>query len=425
MRKKMDRSKIAPNLLVELEKPRAMDAGAEPIPVIIKYRPDVFRSHTVREGIEANFVFNLTPTTAVSTEGRNIAELTEDETIEYIWLDEEIHTCLDRSVSQIDVPPIWTAGYRGQGIKIAIVDTGIDPNHPDFRGRIVSGASFVGGNYYDENGHGTHVASIAAGSAEDGKYNGVAPEASIYVARSLDKNGGGSMSSVMAGVEWAVDQSVNVINLSLGGTGSSNGSDALSLTCNAAVGRGIVVCAAAGNAGPGSRTIGSPGAAADVITVGAVDRADRIAGFSSRGPTADGRTKPDIGFPGTDIVAARAAGTGMGRPVNDKYTAASGTSMATPHAAGLAALLLQAKPGLKPADVKTVLMQTALDLGQAANAQGAGRAQAEKAYKVITGQEPPPDDTPPGGQPPDGGETPTDPIKKGCLPNFLIPILGN
>ncbi|MBN1935398.1 MAG: S8 family serine peptidase, partial [Anaerolineae bacterium] len=158
---------------------------------------------------------------------------------------------------------------------------------------------------------------------------------------------------------------------------------------------------------------------ADVITIGATDRIDGIARFSSRGPTADGRTKPDICFPGTDIIAARAAGTSMGRPLSDQYTAASGTSMATPHASGLAALLLQAKPGITAQEVKKAMMDTALNLGQDPNAQGAGRAQAEQAYNAIkagTPVEPPTEE-------PGNGGTPTQP--KGCLPNFLIPIIGS
>ncbi len=420
----MDKRKLAPNLVAELERPHALEAEPTPIPVIIKYKQDVIRSQTVGEGVEARFVFKLTPTVAAATSGANIAGLTDDETIEYIWLDEEIHTCLDQSVPHIGVPPIWNAGYRGAGVKVAIVDTGVDPEHPDLRGRIVAGTSFVGGNYGDENGHGTHVAGILAGNGDalGGKYRGVAPEAQLYIARSLDKYGGGSMSTVMAGIEWAVDQGVDVINMSLGGAGSSDGSDALSMTCNAAVAQGIVVCVAAGNAGPGAKTIGSPGAAANVITIGATDRVDGIARFSGRGPTADNRTKPDLCFPGADIVSARAAGTSLGRPLDDRYTAASGTSMATPHASGLAALLLQAKPGLTPAEIKQILTSTALNLGQDANAQGAGRAQAEQAYNALrTGApvEPTPKPKPEEPQP---GEHPTTP--SGCLPNFLIPLLG-
>jgi serine protease AprX len=410
----MDENKIAPKLLAKLREPRALEADVPPIPVIIRYGTDVVRSQTIKEGVQASFVYKLTPTVAAEASGQDILDLTDDASIEYVWLDEEVHTCLDRSLSQIGVPAVWEAGYRGTGIKVAIVDTGIDLDHPDFSGRVVAGASFVGGDYRDDNGHGTHVAGITAGSgaASEAKYRGVAPEATLYVARVLDRNGSGSMSGVMAGVEWAVDQNVQVINLSLGGSGTSDGQDALSLTCNAAVGQGIVVCVAAGNAGPGSRTIGSPGAAADVITVGAATRTDGVASFSSRGPTADGRAKPDICFPGTDIVASRAAGTSMGQPVNDRYTSASGTSMATPHASGLAALLLQANANLTPAEVKQIYMETALDMGQGPNVQGSGRARAKEALDRSLGGEPPPPPPPP------------PPPQKGCLPSFLIPIVG-
>jgi serine protease AprX len=222
------------------------------------------------------------------------------------------------------------------------------------------------------------------------------------------------MSGVMAGVEWAVDRGVQVINMSLGGSGSSDGTDALSQTCNVAVSRGIVVCVAAGNEGPMARTVGSPGAATDVITIGATDRRDGVASFSSRGPTRDGRTKPDLCFPGVDIVSARAAGTTMGSPLGDHYTAGSGTSMATPHAAGLAALLLQARMGSSPAQIKKALMETALDLGVDANAQGTGRARAEHALAAIRGDTPPVDPTP----------EPQPPTTPGCLLSFLTPLLN-
>jgi subtilisin family serine protease len=412
----VDESKIAGNLLVKLRQPLTFAEEAAPIPVIVRYRQDVVRTRTVRLGVEATHVFSLTPTLAANMSRDDVSGLSEESDVEFIWLDEEIHTCLDRSVPAISVPAVWTAGYRGTGIKVAIVDTGIDRAHPDFAGRIVDGASFVGGDYQDDNGHGTHVASICAGSgsAQGGTYVGVAPEAQLYVAKVLDRGGSGSMSGVMAGVEWAVDSGVQVINLSLGGSGSSDGQDALSLTCNAAVARGIVVCVAAGNEGPTARTIGSPGAAADVITIGATDRADRMASFSSRGPTRDGRTKPDLCFPGTDIVAARATGTTMGSPHGEGYTAASGTSMATPHAAGLAALLLQARMSSTPAQIKQALKETALDIGADPNAQGTGRARAEHALAAIRGDAPPVDPTP----------TPTPPKTPGCLLAFLMPFIG-
>ena len=224
-------------------------------------------------------------------------------------------------------------GNRGEGVTVCIIDTGIDSDHPDFAGRIGLTKDFSGkGSVEDGNGHGTHVASTVAGTgaASNGKYVGVAPAASILVAKVLSDAGGGRMSDVMAGVEWAVQNGADVLNLSLGSDGNSDGKDALSTMCNVAVD--------AGNAGPGANTVGSPGAADKVITVRASTDTDGMANFSSRGPTADGRVKPDISAPGTKIIAARATGT----PLDDNYTSAQGTSMATPHVAGLCALILKA-----------------------------------------------------------------------------------
>jgi serine protease AprX len=263
-------------------------------------------------------------------------------------------------------------------VAVAILDTGIDPGHPDFAGRILAMQDLTGEGPRDNHGHGTHVAGIAAGAGRD--YRGVAPEASIYAAKVLHGDGSGYMSEVIAGLEWAVQRQVRVINLSLGGLGPCDGTDALSTACDAAVERGVVVCVAAGNYGPGPSTIGPPGCARKPLTVGACSNQDTIAIFSARGPTGDGRVKPDVLMPGVDIVSCRAQGTAMGSPVDRLYTRASGTSMATPHAAGTVALLLEVFPHLTPAQVKERLMDTAKDLGLDKNAQGEGRADAYQAY---------------------------------------------
>lgn len=403
----MNASKMAPPLLSALQE---LGDGA-PIRVIVRYReapppPDrlVAKAADVR-------TYRLIPATALQTTPEGVRALAEDPAVERIWLDEWVHTCLDVSVPLIRAPYVWEAGYRGRGIRVGVVDTGIDREHPDFAGRILAGRSFVGGDFQDDNGHGTHVAGILAGSgaASGSRYEGVAPEALLYVAKVLRADGSGLMSHVMAGVEWAVDQGAQVINLSLGGIGPCNGTDALSELCDAAVEQGVVVCVAAGNAGPGAATVGPPGCARQVITVGASTDRDEVAGFSSRGPTLDGRVKPDLVFPGVGIVSCRARGTSMGTPVGEHYTTASGTSMATPHASGTAALLLEAAPSLTPAQVKALLQQTAVNLGLDPNTQGSGRADAFAAYQAISPQPPPP--PPPPGEP------------QGCLA-ALLRLLG-
>jgi len=271
---------------------------------------------------------------------------------------------------------------------VAVVDTGIDPSHPDFAGRISAVQDFTGEGARDNNGHGTHVAGIIAGAGN--KYKGVAPEALLYAAKVLHGDGSGYMSEVIGGLEWAVQQRVKVINLSLGGVGPCDGSDALSAACDAAVDRGVVVCVAGGNYGPSASSIGPPGCARKVLTVGACTCADAVANFSARGPTADGRVKPDVLLPGVDIVSARAQGTSMGTPADALYTKASGTSMATPHCAGLAALLLEAFPELEPAQLKERVMSTCKTLGLEPNTQGKGVADAFQAFQGAPVTPPPP-----------------------------------
>lgn len=378
----------------------------EEIPLIVKYRKGVRRRRVSIRGVSLTRHFSLVNGAAMTARVGDIETIAQMPEVEKVWRDFPVHHCLDSSLPIINVPLVWEIGYLGRGIKIAILDTGIDFNHPDFAGRIAASISFKGSSATDDNGHGTHVAGIAAGSgaASGGRYRGVAPGASLYIAKVLDANGDGMMSDVMAGIEWAVERKVHVIGLSLGGAGPCDGTDALSETCDAAVEAGCIVCAAAGNEGPNSKTVGSPGCAKLVITVGASTDADRVADFSSRGPTLDGRVKPDILFPGVSIISCRASGTSMGTAINELYTRASGTSMATPHAVGTVALLLEVNPTLSPAQVKEILMSAAKNLGLDENTQGRGRVDVYQAY-LNSGQPPTPPPTP----------TPTpQPSEEGC-----------
>ncbi|CCQ95771.1 Peptidase S8 and S53 subtilisin kexin sedolisin [[Clostridium] ultunense Esp] len=258
--------------------------------------------------------------------------------------------------------------YSKDDIVIAVIDTGIDTNHVDLNGgKVIGWKDFVSGKTspYDDNGHGTHVASIAAGEGEaNSSYKGVAPGAALVGLKVLDRNGSGTMSNVTAAIDWAISNKaaygIEVLNLSLGTSGSSDGTDTTSLAVNRAVDAGLTVVVAAGNSGPFQYTVGSPGAAEKAITVAAMgdlgENGFYLAGFSSRGYTADGRVKPDIAAPGVNITAAK-AGTTTG------YVTYSGTSMATPFTAGTVALMLDANPSLTPVSIKNLLGSTAIDWG--------------------------------------------------------------
>ncbi len=394
------RPKLTRGLLQSLS---AVDGREEALPIIVQFdeRRRVTRGAMNIQGLRTGYRFHLRPYAQMQATPSAIMRLESEPDVVRIYQDLPVHAWLDVSVPHIQVPRVWGEGLTGEGVRLAVVDTGIDQEHPDLAGRIVATCAFTGEGVEDMNGHGTHCASIAAGTgaASDGRYCGVAPDASLYIAKVLDAAGNGRMTSVMAGVEWAVDEGVQVISLSLGGSGPCDGTDALSEMCDAAVAEGVVVCVAAGNEGPEPYTVGAPGCARDVITIGAASDLDRIATVSSRGPTRDGRLKPDVVLPGVEIVAARAQGTRMGTVVDEHYTAASGTSMATPHAAGICALLLQAEPGLTPEEVKERLVRTAIAIGADAYAQGHGRVDAWRALQNELSPEIPLPEPPPGAPP--------------------------
>nr|WSX75326.1 S8 family serine peptidase [Streptomyces sp. NBC_00899] len=303
-----------------------------------------------------------------------------------VWLDARVKAADDVSNAQIGAPQAWAAGYDGTGVDVAVLDTGIDATHPDLAGKVVDAQNFsTSADTVDRFGHGTHVASIIAGSgaASGGKYKGVAPGARLLVGKVLGDDGSGTEDSVIAGMQWAAGKA-RVISMSLGSSQPSDGTDPISAAVDSlTASTGSLFVIAAGNTGPDPITIGSPGAAASALTVAAVDRNDAVASFSSRGPLLGlGATlKPDIAAPGVDIVAARAAGTSMGTPLDADYTSASGTSMATPHVSAAAAILAEEHPAWGAADIKGALMSSAKVLQAGALADGAGRVDLVSALK--------------------------------------------
>ena len=410
-------------------------ASAAPIPIIVKIRSGPIARGEMQALADApeHGQFRLISARATEATPDLISALTDDPTVEMIWPDLPVHTWLDDAGPIIEAPRVWSSGFTGTGVRIGVLDTGIDGTHPDFTGRIAEYRDFIDGDPddgapvrpRDPNGHGTHVAGIAAGSgaASDGRWRGIAPDAELIIGRVLDAHGSGRTSTVMAGIEWAIENGARIVNISLGGPPyPSDGTDALSTLCTAAVDAGVIICAAAGNLGPAAHTIGSPGAAESVITVGASEseagRAwDRVAAFSSRGPTGTGLVKPDVVFPGVGIVAPRADGTTLGTAIGDRYTSLRGTSQATPMASGAAALLLQSNPRLSPADIKSRIVRGASRLASDDSiAQGAGRGNAHNAFVGAGGN--PIIVAPDRPSEPEAGERP------GCLPGALSALAG-
>ncbi|MGO1055435.1 S8 family serine peptidase [Crossiella sp. CA198] len=301
-----------------------------------------------------------------------------------IWLDAVHRAALDRSTGQIGAPAAWQAGFDGKGVKIAVLDTGVDHSHPDLAGQEIAEQNFTPApDNKDRVGHGTHVASIAAGNGakSGGKYRGVAPGARILDGKVLGDDGSGAESGILAGIEWAVQQRADIVNLSLGGHDSPLLDPMEILINKVSEQTGTLFVVASGNAGPNS--VGSPGSAQAALTVGAVDRDDKLAEFSSTGPrNGDGAIKPDLTAPGVGIGAAAAAGSRLGesRPKPaEGYISLDGTSMATPHVAGAAAILAQARPDWRGEQLKAALMAAAKPGAHNPFEQGAGRVDVAKA----------------------------------------------
>ncbi|MGP3971618.1 S8 family serine peptidase [Streptomyces sp. 6N223] len=313
-----------------------------------------------------------------------------------ITLDAVVQATLADSVPQIGAPQAWDAGFDGTGTTIAIVDTGITPDHENVSGKVVAEQNFTTApGTGDRYGHGTHVASIAAGTGahSGGDYTGVAPGADLINAKVLGNDGYGETSWVLAGMEWAVEQGADVINMSLGDYDTTE-IDPLEEAINTlSAETDSLFVVAAGNDGPAPGTIGSPGSADAALTVGAVDKQDQIADFSSVGPRlGDGAVKPDVTAPGVDIGAAASPGSIIaeeGAPVAEGYVAISGTSMATPHTAGAAAILAQAHPEWGGEEIKGALTgSTQPNEELTAHQQGTGRIDVPAALDQTVIAEP-------------------------------------
>jgi serine protease AprX len=334
---------------------------------------------------------------------KQLESLAQNSRVRRIWYDREVKAVLDVAAPVVQSPHLWECAQTGKGIVVAVLDTGIY-EHPDLSGRIVAFKDLIKNKTkpYDDNGHGTHCAGDigASGSQSGFLYRGPAYEASFVGIKVLDKVGSGSLSTVIEGIQWCIDNKdsldIRVMSMSLGSTSTeSHINDPVCQAVEAAWSSGIVVCVAAGNEGPEAGTISSPGIAPQVITVGAlddnntIDRGDdQVAGFSSRGPTIDGLAKPDVLSPGVNIVSLRSPGSRIDKQnktarVDKWYFSLSGTSMATPVCAGVVAQILQNNISLTPDQVKARLIENAKKIGSLdPNIQGAGVIDANSAANV-------------------------------------------
>lgn len=386
--RKIGNSKICPILSAKI-----MSQSKEELPVIVQLRESntelengimdistkVKSSLPLINGIACNLTTDI------------IYGLANNPDIEYISFDSKVFTQLDIAVPTMEARFPHERGYRGAGITIAVIDTGVSPHQDLTRpaNRIVGFKDFINKKSfpYDDNGHGTHVAGIIAGNgySSRGKYAGIAPESNILAIKALNGEGSGNTSNIIAAISYAIETkdqyNTKILNLSIGSPANNNCSkDPLCKAVDEAMKSGLIVVAAAGNSGPSDKTILSPGINPNVITVGAVDDKrtidptdDTIAPFSSRGPTNEGYPKPDVVAPGVNINS-------LSNTKLDSYSSLSGTSMATPLVSGAVALLLNKYNNLKPKEVKDKLLKSCIDLKDSKEIQGAGLLNLQKLF---------------------------------------------
>jgi major intracellular serine protease len=285
-------------------------------------------------------------------------------------------------VEQCEAPAIWEKGEKGAGIVVAVLDTGIDMQHPDLKDNIIDGRNFTNEgwskeNYEDLNGHGTHVAGIIAASSSGTGIVGVAPEAKLLICKVLDRNGSGNYSSIINGLKYAASwkgengEKVRVINMSLGG---SHNDPQLEKAILNAVSKGIMVVVASGNEGDNNEETyeyGYPALYNECITVAACDVNKKVAPFSNN------HLQVDVTAAGVNVLSTY--------PLS-KYAKLSGTSMATPHIAGMLALLIKLgeqkfKRQLTESEIFSVLTKCCCSLGYQAQTEGHGLPELSQFFK--------------------------------------------
>ena len=358
-------------LVMLITLPFAIGAGNDKTPVIIGFKDkptqadkDAIRGH----GGEIKYQYTIINAIAAGLPLQAIEAVRKNPNVEYIELDGKVQASeqvLPWGIDRIDAELVHPSN-KGTGVRVAIIDTGIDYTHPDLDGNYKGGYNFVSGNDkpMDDSGHGTHVAGIVA--AEDNGIGvvGVAPEASLYAVKVLDSSGSGTFSNVIAGIDWSVRNGMQIISMSLG---ANSGSTALQDAVDSAYNAGIVIVAAAGNDGNyagTTDTVDYPARYDSVIAVAATDSSDSRAIWYNSIPITGSSTGPqvELSAPGASIYSTVPTGAcGLCDPSGYRYL--SGTSMATPHVTGTAALIIASNPELTNVEIRWLLRNTSRDLG--------------------------------------------------------------
>lgn len=328
----------------------AITVEAITVDAIIVYKNQVDTTKIRAKQGKVNKTYKNIPAAKVNIPLDKLAELAADPNVLSVEEDQIVSLTVDTidwGTDRIQAPVTWSKGYTGKGVKVAIVDTGI-ASHTDLA--VAGGANFTDytSSYQDDNGHGTHVAGIAAAQNNGTGIVGAAPDAALYSVKVLGGDGSGYLSDVIAGIDWAIANDMDIVNLSLG---MATDSFALHQIVDQAYSRDILIVAAAGNSGTAAGTgdsVNYPAKYSSVIAVGATDSSDLRASFSSTGPDVE------VAAPGSGVTSTY---------LNGQYVRMSGTSMASPYVAGQIALLKEAYPAMTAGELRSKLQSAVKDLG--------------------------------------------------------------
>ncbi|MBS4173081.1 S8 family serine peptidase [Bacillus sp. FJAT-49736] len=323
-------------------------ASKDRVIVVFKNKIDKKMIHQANGNI--NQSFKNVSAVSISIPKENIGAIKNNKNVLAVEQDKMVKITgqlVNWGIKDINAPLSWKSKYTGKGIKIAVLDTGIS-KHEDLE--VSGGASFVSytKSFNDDNGHGTHVAGIIGAKNNTIGVVGVAPDASLYAVKVLDSEGSGYVSDIISGIDWAIKNQMDIINLSFG---TPEDSVALQKIADEAYNKGILIVAAAGNGGHSTGagdTMEYPAKYKSVIGVGAVDQNNIRGSFSATG------SNLEVVAPGINIVSTF---------LNNDYAFMSGTSMAAPFVSGTLALIKQANPSLTNTQIREQLDHSAIDIG--------------------------------------------------------------
>jgi subtilisin len=355
------------------------DKDNEKIPVLINFKGKTNAELVKAYGGNVKHEYTIVPAIAAELPQKAIDALSKNPNIAFIEPDGQAQILADEvpwGITRINAVTAQSEGFTGTGIKVAVLDTGIDYNHPDLKANYLGGYDFVNqdNDPMDDHSHGTHVAGTVAAASNGIGVLGAAPQAGLYAVKVADSSGYCSYSNIIAGINWAVDNNADIITMSLGGTSSSS---TLKSACDNAYSTGVVIVGAAGNSGG---AVIYPAAYSSVIAVAAVDSTNTRTSWSCYGP------EVEFAAPGVSIRSTMPGGL---------YGSKSGTSMATPHVTGAVALLLSTDVAgtsydankndkWDPAEIRSRLQNTATDLGATGKDNYYGYGLVD-AYAAVTG----------------------------------------